>query len=474
MYSVIENKKSSNILLNLILFLGVIGIVFFTITGNPVISIGILMCPFAFLLLKLSIYKPIYLGLIIFIINYFIMGIGRYIQLPSVSVLMDILLLSLLFLIFIHGAISHNIEWRDLNNILVYGVLAWSLFCIMLIINPTSVLYGWVASKNLVFNPLLVSVITLLIFNKKEYLNYFIITFSILTLIVIIKVLIQKFIGFDQAEYRWLASGGAKTHIIHSGTRYFSFFTDASNMGSNMGFTSFFFLAVAVAKKNWTSIYYGGISIFSLYALFLSGTRGAIIVPIAGLAAYVVLSKKIRSFLLGVVTILLLYIFFAHTYVGESNGYIRRMRTAFKPSKDASFNVRKRNQARLAEYLEAKPFGEGLGLSGVENLKISDRLTTQIPNDSWLVKIWVESGVVGLSVYLGILFLIFLRCSYIIMFKISSKELKYIFIGMIGGVFGLLVSSYGNSFFGQYPTHYLVYISFAIVMNYKYFDNKII
>lgn len=60
------------------------------------------------------------------------------------------------------------------------------------------------------------------------------------------------------------------------------------------------------------------------------------------------------------------------------------------------------------------------------------------------------------------------------MFKISSKELKYIFIGMIGGVFGLLVSSYGNSFFGQYPTHYLVYISFAIVMNYKYFDNKII
>lgn len=241
MYSVIENKKSSNILLNLILFLGVIGIVFFTITGNPVISIGILMCPFAFLLLKLSIYKPIYLGLIIFIINYFIMGIGRYIQLPSVSVLMDILLLSLLFLIFIHGAISHNIEWRDLNNILVYGVLAWSLFCIMLIINPTSVLYGWVASKNLVFNPLLVSVITLLIFNKKEYLNYFIITFSILTLIVIIKVLIQKFIGFDQAEYRWLASGGAKTHIIHSGTRYFSFFTDASNMGSNMGFTSFFF-----------------------------------------------------------------------------------------------------------------------------------------------------------------------------------------------------------------------------------------
>ena len=45
----------------------------------------------------------------------------------------------------------------------------------------------------------------------------------------------QKYIGFDSFETKWLNEGGATTHIIWSGVRYFSFFTDASNMGANMG-----------------------------------------------------------------------------------------------------------------------------------------------------------------------------------------------------------------------------------------------
>ena len=61
-----------------------------------------------------------------------------------------------------------------------------------------------------------------------------------------------------------------------------------------------------------------------------------------------------------------IYVFFAFTYVGESNYMIRRMRTAFRPNKDASYLVRKQNQKKLAEYLRNRPFGEGLGLGGVE------------------------------------------------------------------------------------------------------------
>mgnify|MGYP006910459374 FL=1 len=52
--------------------------------------------------------------------------------------------------------------------------------------------------------------------------------------------------------------------------------------------------------------------------------------------------------------------------------------------------------------MKYKPFGEGLGLSGDRaGERISKRFTTSIPTDSWYVKIWVETGAVGLTLYLA-------------------------------------------------------------------------
>lgn len=68
--------------------------------------------------------------------------------------------------------------------------------------------------------------------------------------------------------------------------------------------------------------------------------------------------------------------------IGQGNAQIRRMRTAFRPSEDASFNVRKENQKVLADHLKDKPFGEGLGLSGVE---IKNIHTTHNPYTSRFV-----------------------------------------------------------------------------------------
>lgn len=64
------------------------------------------------------------------------------------------------------------------------------------------------------------------------------------------------------------------------------------------------------------------------------------------------ISKKahlvLSTFFLGI----LIYLFFAHTYIGQSNPMIRRMRTAFHPTEDASFNVRAENKKKLAVYLK--------------------------------------------------------------------------------------------------------------------------
>ena len=55
------------------------------------------------------------------------------------------------------------------------------------------------------------------------------------------------------------------------------------------------------------------------------------------------------------------YVFFAFTNIGNSNSFIKRARTAFHPSKDASMNVRLENREKIADYLSRNPLGAGIG-----------------------------------------------------------------------------------------------------------------
>ena len=178
---------------------------------------------------------------------------------------------------------------------------------------------------------------------------------SVLTLLAFGKALIQKYRGFDSYELEWLK--GNTTHIIHSGIRYFSFFTDASNLGSNMGAAILIFGISALHLRNRAlSTYYIIVAFIATYTLFLTGTRGAIIVPLAGLALYTIISKQAKTMVAGGLMLISVYIFFAFTMIGQNNSMIRRMRTAFSPSKDASLNVRKENPEKAGRILEIQTF----------------------------------------------------------------------------------------------------------------------
>lgn len=104
---------------------------------------------------------------------------------------------------------------------------------------------------------------------------------------------------------------------------------------------------------------------------------------------------------------------------------------------------------------------------------MSSRFTTSIPHDSWYVKIWVETGIVGLTLYLGFLFTSITHGAWIIMFRIKNKELKGLLSGLLCGVTGMLLSAYGNAFWGQYPTYVIAFTGLALVLKGKYFDNEI-
>lgn len=458
----------------ILLLLGLTGIVISLLTNNMALLGGLICLPILLISCYQVLCKPIILFLIIFTINYYLMGLTRYVDLSGISFLMDILMVSTLLLIIVHSSILKNIEWKYGFNTLTIGSFAWMLYCLAQIANPSGMLQAWILSRGLIINGFIISLTISLLCVKYKTIKLILFMLSIFALTAFLKAAMQKFIGFDKGEQLWLNRGGALTHLIASGTRYFSFFTDAGNFGSNMGCANVIFtIAACYIKSKPLKIYYTIVAIASLYAMFLSGTRGAMIVPLGGLALFIILSKNIRIIAIGSISLLCIYIFFAFTMIGQNNQQIRRMRTAFTPTEDGSFNVRRENQARLGEYLKNKPFGEGLGLSGVENQKISNRFTTSIPHDSWYVKIWVETGIVGITLYLGFLFISIAHGAWIIMFRIKDKELKGLLSGLLCGITGMLLSAYGNAFWGQYPTHIIAFTGLALVLKGTYFDNEI-
>lgn len=457
-----------------LLLLGLGGITVSLLTNNMIMLVGLISLPILLIASYQILCNPLILFLIIFTINYYLMGFTRYVDLSGISFLMDILMISTLLLIIIHSALLKNIQWKYGINTLTIGSLIWMIYCLAEITNPSGMLEAWILSRGLIINGFIISLIISLLCVQYKTVKLLIFMLSIFALTAFLKAAMQKFIGFDRGEQLWLNRGGALTHLIASGTRYFSFFTDAGNFGSNMGCAGVVFTIVACyIKSRPLKIYYGIVAIASLYAMLLSGTRGAIIVPLGGLALLIVLSKNIKIMAIGSFSLLCIYIFFAFTMIGQNNAQIRRMRTAFTPTKDASFNVRKANKERLANYLKNKPFGEGIGLSGVENQKMSYRFTTSIPHDSWYVKIWVETGIVGITLYLGFLFITIAHGAWIIMFRIKDPELKGILSGLLCGITGMLLSAYGNAFWGQYPTNIIAFTGLALVLKGEYFDNEI-
>ncbi|WP_455632117.1 O-antigen ligase family protein [Parabacteroides sp.] len=470
-----QQEEATFRLFNLILILGLGGIVtsllFSNISAFGMITLFPLICIGCVFLLK----YPWLILFVIFTINYFIMGITRYLPVEGISVIMDISYVIALVIIFIHASLYQNIELRRAIHILSITSFLWMLYCFLELVNPTASIEGWVLSRGLIVNGLIITVLASLLCTSYKILKALIFTLSIFTMLAVAKALMQKYIGFDAYEQEWLDAGGYTTHIIWSGTRYFSFFTDASNMGANLAAASMFFgISAFYMRSHALKIYYLIVAISSFLVMLTSGTRGAVIVPLGGLALYAIISKQTTTIIASACTLLFVYVFFAFTFIGQSDSTIRRVRTAFRPTEDASFNVRIENQKKLASYLQYKPFGEGLGLSGDGlGMKVSTRFTTSIPNDSWYVKIWVEGGIIGLILYLGMILISIAKGGWIIANQIKDPELRGQLAGLLCGIFGMFLNAYSNSFWGQFPTMMIAFMGLTFVLNGPFFDQDI-
>ncbi len=428
--------------------------------------------PFVCLIIIAFIKKPIVAYLYLYVVNFLIMGIGRYVNLPiPPGVIVDISILMTLLFLFFH-TLYGRIDWRRAIHPLFFLSLIWLLYCFVEALNPSSSVGQWATSvRSIAIYIFLFPILTSVICNRYKHLKIFLLVWAVLVLFAVLKAFVQKYHGFDSAELAWLTLSGGHTHLIHSGIRYFSFFTDAANFGCHMAFAFVVFSISAIyIKSTKLRVFFTIVSIAAIYGMMISGTRTAIIIPFVGFTCFVLIVRQWKWIIAGCAVLVATFMFFNFTYIGQENTSIRRMRTAFRFQQDASYQVRIDNQGKMAQFMGDYPFGLGLGSSKHAE---EDGLLYNIATDSSLVYIWVETGIVGLILYLAILLFILILSIYYILRKLKHPELKGIVTAITAGYAGMLVAGYANEVLHQFPTGPTIYICLAFIMMSPLLDKEL-
>lgn len=368
---------------------------------------------------------------------------------------------------------------RALNTMLL-AILIWCGFCTLELLNDTCAMgldvAAWFTSFRLMALHLVwILLVFSLCISSPKYLLTYLRIWALLSLFSAYWTWKQKNIGFTPTEFGWLYYGpGQTTHLLNGGTliRYFSTFSDAANYGCNAAASTVAFLILAITSKiKWEKIFFFVVSICVIWGMFQSGTRTAIFCLAGGFMVYVVLSKSFKIAIPFGIFFALAMIFLVFTNIGNGNQQIRRMRSAFNKD-DASANVRDINKTAMKKYLQDAPWGLGIG-STQANIPSNNkyRKLSDIPPDSEYVYIWVHTGVIGISVFIICMLLMWLGACRIVMFKLKSPSLIGVGGGLCSAFIAIQLGAYANQVLYQYPNGLTFFGGLAIVYVLPYLES---
>lgn len=460
-----------------VLFFLVILLLRVTLNINHYLGLAISLVPFGIIAFLYLVERPYMSFIMIFTANYFVSGASRYITALAPGITMDIIIGSSIIIILLQGLKSDKeTKLSDALNRLTLVSFLWFLYCLFQFMNPeSSSPLAWLVNvRGIGVYFLLVTAIASIVLKRYKDLKNVLFLWAVFCLIAVFKAFIQKSVGFDFAESRWLAEGGYRTHIIHTGIRYFSFFTDAGNFGSGIAFSMVIFgIAALNIKEKRLRNFYILVALACGYGMIISGTRGSLIIPFTGLTLYTVLSRNIRIIIPTFAVLLFGFWFLNFTYIGHGNTYIRRMRSAFNPD-DASLNVRLENQRLLRTAMMGKPLGVGIGMKrGNAVLYTPHPVLSKIPHDSWYVLLWVETGIVGMILYILMLLYIIGYGIYVVQVRIRNPELKGIISAFVCALFGVSIAAYSLEIFGQFPNSILIYVTMTFIFLSPKYDKEL-
>jgi hypothetical protein len=356
-------------------------------------------------------------------------------------------------------------EWSIVKGDLFYILLGWFILSFVEVANPAgAAVLGWLQEiRSAAVYPLLIVILGFLFFNTNKDLNNFLKLTIIISVIAALNGIKQLYIGPSPGEQRFLDEGGQVTHILFGKLRVFSFYGEAGQFGASMAHFCVMSLVLALGPfKWWKKMLLVIASAFCFYGMLISGTRGALFALVVGIFVAIILTKNVKVFIIGGALAVCFLCFLKFTTIGNGNYQILRLRSALDPS-DPSLNVRKNTQRILTQYMSSRPFGGGLGVLGAWGEKYNqDKFLSTIPPDSYWVKIWAMYGIVGFTIWLGLMMYILGKCCGIV-WRLEDPGLRIKTIALTAGFAGILMCSYGNEVINTMPSSIVVYLSWVFV-----------
>lgn len=449
------------------------------LAGGLVLSLAVVMLGLkpAALLLSLFLGIPILLlslmnlrfGLAAILIFAFMVNfITKYTDFP-IGTLLDAFFV-LLFLGMI-ASIGQHRDWQMPKGPITLAILIWIGYNLLQVLNPeTPSRTAWLYTVRSMAILQLIYFVAYYALRSFSDIRNFLKIFVIVVTVTALYGLKQEYFGYSAREWSWLYENPTRYKLIVQWSRYriFSFFSDPTTFGTVMAYTGSFCFVLATApyrRPIRIGLVLAGLAMFLSMAYAGSRTPFILIPAAAGLYTLLNLNKRVLL-IVGVLGVLGTGIILKST----SNPVIFRIQSAFKPTTDASVQVRLDNQKIVQPFIQSHPFGAGLGTTGVWGERFSPNFwLAGFPHDSAYVRMAVETGWLGLIIYMAQFFVAF-QAAVFYFFRAQNPEIRIIYLGMAIITFILGMASYPQEVVTLLPNSIIFYILLAIIVRLKDFD----
>lgn len=403
------------------------------------------------------------------IVAFSVQFIGKYTEAP-VGTSLDALLVLMMIGIFISQIVKK--DWSFVRDPIAAWLIIWVYYNIFQVLNPSQdVKIAWLYTVRSLAILNLLFFIACYAFNSLQrikWMLHFIIALALITALYGFK---QEFFGFTSTEKAWLYADPERFQLFFQWgrMRLFSLFNDAMTFGIMMAYMGIFCLIYATApmKTFWRSVLIaGGLIMFWVSAY--TGTRTCYVLIPIGFAFYAAMTLT-RKVLIG--TIIFIVLGAGMIMKSTSNAVVYRIQSAFKPSGDASVQIRYYNQQRIRPLIYSHPIGFGPGSTGLWARRFTpDSYLAKFAHDSYYVRLAVEEGIIGLALYMALLFVVLRRALYFYL-RVKDPTIKTLYLALMTSLFMLAVANYPQEAIVQLPTSLVVYVFFAAIVRLKDFDS---
>ena len=454
------NRIDKRVLLVFVLAIAIItilGIAHYGLIFGVAVSLILIVIP----IVACIVVYPTFGIIVLLIAAYLVMWVIRMgVDFP-LGTLLDALQLLLLLGFFISQKIKP--DYKIFKNPITAVVIAWVSYNVLEVANfQAESRLAWVYSIRAVAGVALMYFVFVRQIKSVEFIRLIFKLWIALACFAALYAFKQEYLGFFDYEFENINNDLQRSLLFISGHwRKFSIFSDPVAFSYNMVTASILCLVLMLgAKKKAHKIILGFLILFFMIAMIFSGTRGANVLFPAALFLLAVLkfNRTILVFSSACFLGLLVLIF-----LPTGNQNIQRFQSAFRPSNDASFNLRKINQKRIQPFIQTHPFGGGLGATGTWGSRFSpNSYLANFPPDSGYVRVAVELGWIGLLVFCTFMFVI-LSTGIKNYYLIKDPTLKKYCLAMILVVFALNIGNFPQEALVQFPTSIYFYLFVALL-----------